>query len=151
MRLRQGFYLRLALVADLGVYLLMIMVFVLLPLYRVRATMDFEGNELTPIEVVLAILGIIPIILLGGRLFVRPKIRFNEWAYLVTGFYGLLVLAAFLTIGLSHVYVHPNQIIFVITAFFIGIIGAAGAHVFDGGREPLGPRVERLLRGTPDG
>lgn len=147
MRLRPGFYLRLALVADLGVYLTMIVLFVLLPLFPTRRGMTLESNELTAIETGIAVLVIVPAIGLFGRLVITPRVPYNEWAYLATGFYGLLVMAAFLTVGLSSVYVNKNLTLVLVMALLIGIIGSAGAHVFDGGREPLGPRLERFLRG----
>jgi hypothetical protein len=143
---RPGFYLRLALVADLWVYLLFIVSFVLLPLFPTERGAGLSDNPLTPIEIIFAFSALIPAYFLAGRLIVKPHFPGNESAYLVTALYGLIVLATFLTVGRQTVLVEPPQVWVTIVAFLGGVVGAGGAHVFDGGKNPLGPRVERWLK-----
>lgn len=143
MTFRSGLGLRLALIADLWVYLIFVVLFVLIPIFP---TLNGGPNNLTPPEILVAILSIIPAYGLAGRLLERPHLWGNEWAYLSTSGYGLLVLAVFLTVGRSQVNVEPDVIPIVVASFFTGIIGAAGAHVFDGGSRPNQPIMERWLR-----
>lgn len=145
MRPRPGFYLRVALIADLWVYLLVLVLFVYLPLFPVEVGERLEGNEVTLVEWVLVSLATVPAYLLAGRLFVHPALRFNEWAYLVTAGYGLLVLAGFLSFGVRQVIVETPVQAVVIAMTFVGVSGAAGAHVCDGGRQPNGTRIERWV------
>ena len=146
MVLREGFYYRIALIADLIVYLVFTVLFVMLPLFPSSTTFRIEDNHLTFVEILFGSMAIFPLIGLFGRLVTRPHIPYNEWSYLVTGFYGMLVLVAFLTVGIRDVYVGSTMFVVFVTACLVGIVGSAGAHVFDGTNVPLGPRIEARLR-----
>lgn len=146
MELRGGFYLRLALIADLWIYLITLILFVLLPIFPVALGQRLDGNEITGVEWFIASLGLIPLYTLLGRLFRKPHVPLNEWAYLITSFYGLFVLIAFLTVGIESVIVEYTVRIIIIFVSLIGIAGATGAHILDGGKgPPLGPRLEKFL------
>lgn len=151
MRLRQGFYLRLALIADLWIYIITLVLFVLLPFFPIEIGARLDGNEITDFEFFLAATSIIPFTTLFGRLVEKPNIPLNRWAYLITAFYGLFVLVGFLTVGVQSVIVEDTVKVIVVSVSFIGIAGAAGAHILDGGDSfPLGPRLERYLEEKDD-
>lgn len=142
---RQGFYLRIALIADLWVYLLILVLFVFLPLFPVEIGRGLDGNVITPVEWVVGTLALVPAYLLTGRLFIHPWLWGNQWAYITTAAYGLFVLAAFLGLGTQQVLVERPVMIIVIAMTLVGVVGAAGAHVCDGGNQPNGTRIERWV------
>lgn len=145
MRFRPGLGLRVALVADLWVYLIGIVLFVLLPIFPVEVGERLTGNVIEPVEWALALLALVPAYGLAGRLIEKPHLWGNEWAYIATAFYGLIVLAAFLSVGRASVIVEPSVAGLVAVWFAGGAVGAAGAHIFDGSGSPLAPIFERWI------
>lgn len=146
MKIRSGFCMRLVLVGDLILFVILAMLFVYLPVFPVELGARLQGNVVTPVEWVLTLLGLVPLVLLFGRFFSKPHVPYNEWAYLATGGYGLLVVAAFFAIGTRQVIVEPSVALIVAFMCFVGVAAAAGAHVVDGGSHPNGPMLELWLK-----
>lgn len=146
---RRGFCMRLVLVGDLFLFLIFLVLFVTLPLFPSKEDGLIATNGLTREEIVIALFAIIPMTALFGRFFSKPRIPYNEWAYLLSAGYTLLVLAGFLTFGLRSVDVRPPALTLVVFFSLVGIFGAAGAHVVDGGGKPVGPLLERWLNERP--
>lgn len=145
MILRPGFALRVALIADLWVYLIVLVMFVYLPLFPVEVGERLEGNEVTGVEWTLVALSVIPAYALLGRLIERPRLWGNEWAYIITAAYGLTVLVAFLAFGVQQVIVERPVQAVVVMMTMVGVVGAGSAHVCDGGIQPNGTRIERWV------
>lgn len=143
---RRGFYLRVALIADLWFYLVALVLLEILDLFPLAQ----DNTILASGPVLVAIFALVPAVLLFGRLVEKPKIPLNEWAYLVTAGYGLLILFGFYIVGYQSLAVTTN-INVVVTAFVsVGVVGAIGAHLLDGGSNPIGPAVERRVEKSHD-
>ena len=146
MKVRRGFGLRLALIADLIVYTIALMLFALLPLFPTEFGRRLEGNNVTAMEWSLFLLGFPVLTLLVGRLFSRPHIPFSQYAYLATAGYGLLVLAGFWFVAGNVVSVEPTFYPVVTAWALIGITGSIGAHIWDGGPNAQWVKLEGWFR-----
>jgi hypothetical protein len=147
LKLRRDVTTVIAIIADLVIYQITLILFVLLPIFRPLPGLEPEVNTLTSIEIVFAVVGVVLTILLIGRLLERPYIFLNQWAYLFVVGYGLTVLVAFLIVAPTQVIVPPNAKIVIGFTICIGIVGAAGAHLLDGGAgRPLSSQLDRYLR-----
>ena len=143
---RRGFYLRVALIADLWVYLLAVVLLEVLNLFPSREvpTLLVSGPWM------IALIAIIPAILLFGRLVDKPRVPLNEWAYLATAAYGLFILFGFYLAIFRAIDVDTNRIVVISAFVLIGVVGSLGAHILDGGKNPIGPVVERRVDQSHD-
>jgi hypothetical protein len=142
---RAGFSIRLALIADLWAYLLFISLLVGLPVFP---SLDSEGlaNVVAGQDLTLLLLAAPAAVLLLGRLVVKPYIPFSEWAYVATAAYGLLVLSSWNTWAVNQVEISPMLQLVISAAILIGIVGASGGHILDGGSRASSPIIERWVK-----
>lgn len=140
MRLRPQFALRIALVGDLLFFHLAMILFVVLPIFG-----DISTNPFTLLEAILGGIGIFLGVGLFGRLFSKPHIPFNEWAYLAVGCYALLSLAIFWGVIVPDPSLPTGgTVVAVVTVIYVsGIFGAGAAHIVDGTSNPILSRINR--------
>lgn len=136
MELRDGFTLRVALIGDLFLFVIALMMFSILPVFG-----DLALNPVTPIEVISFLLGVPALVLLAGRMLVRPYIRGNRWAYLYTCFYAILVGSFFITFAVD--IASPPVRATLLVVLFSHIVGSFGAHVIEGSDRPLTALLEK--------
>lgn len=140
---RRGFYLRVALIADLWVYLVSLTLLVTLDIFDP----GIENSDLVSFPKWVALFGMVPAFLLFGRLVEKPKVPKNEWAYLITAFYGVVLMAAIVASVLSgQIVVYSGRLLLVSSFVMVGVAGSIGAHILDGGENPIGPRMDERLR-----
>jgi hypothetical protein len=122
---------RLALIADLLIYLFSVMWFAFVPLFP---TVDGSENELSASEAVIGITGFIPMVWMVSRM-LGWGWYWDRWGYLTTAGYGLFTIFAFDSIAIfSNTLIVSWQAIVTINLWlFSGVVGAGMAHLVDGG------------------
>ena len=127
---------RIALIADLVIYLFSVIMFAVVPLFPTR---DGSENLVTPPEAVIAVVGFIPVIWI--ILWSMDIKRFgSRWGYLATGFYGLVTMLGFTSVAIDpdgQLDTGPYGMVMVQAWLLSGIVGALLAHIVDGGKRSL--------------
>lgn len=141
MTLRDGFTLRIALIGDLFLFVIALMMFSILPIFG-----DTSTNPVMLEELISCLLGVPALALLFGRLFIRPAIPWNEWAYLYVAGYSVLVGATFFTFAAEIATPQVRAILIVI--FSSHIVGAVGAHFIEGSNKPLKHALREVETGA---
>lgn len=149
-RLRTHPVLRLALVADLVVFVVVLAIVAVLPIEQdspEQALVTLGTNVLRPAEVLVIVMA--PFVLVGlvGRLLEKPHVPANEWAYAATIFYAvaaLSLLGAPTDGGVSVILVLALGLLVAPS-----IVGAFFGHLLDGGKQRLAPRVAAWVERDP--
>lgn len=132
---RPGTLLRAALAGDLILVSIGIAAFALLPLFPSE---NPGGSVITPGEWAIAIFAMIGAYGLIGRVFTKPRVPMNEWAYLVTLFNTFLTFLIFVSLTET---VSGEAKVVVSLFLWSGIVGSFAAHLVDGGPNP--PKIIR--------
>lgn len=140
LQLRAGAIMRTALIADLFMFVIGLMLFSILPVFG-----DLQSNKVEVFEVVFFILGVPALVGLFGRFFCKPRIPFNEWAYLYTAAYVALISLLFYSVVAPNPnYSVPTNVNIILFFIFVGqFLGAGGAHIIDGSKEPVADSIAR--------
>lgn len=122
---------RVALIADLIIYLGSVMWFAYIPLFP---TADGSPNELSASEAIIAVTGVIPMLWMLSRM-LGWGWYWDRWGYLAAAAYGLFTAIAFnaVALGTDTLIVSWQAVVTVDMWMASGVVGAFMAHLVDGG------------------
>jgi hypothetical protein len=142
---REYAMLRLALVADLFVYVLGLALFAYYRMFH-HVGEQYENKAL---GIALTLASIPVVIGLAGRLFEKPRLPHNQWAYMACFLYGLLSMMAFNFITPRVAPLNNTEFGLIANVWMLsGVVGAFFGHVMDGGNGPsIASRIEKMRDG----